>query len=594
MPKMNAGGKSPEAKVAEIVGNLKARLKEVDRGPQWMKSCEDFLNETNQVLNPSAEAGEELLDIAGGSDLLKVSVHYVGLSQVCEASISSLIANIAGTCDPREMFTIFLEAINEYAKPGTLHLCVPLLRGLAMIFRRIRRRQPEFFKEAIPGLLDVGKAALDVKNDPVGSEEEEDDMLEFKYVTRHDAVIQNVPVKVVIELVNLGNAMRDVWRVEENQKLHDVITIYILRLLALVSCMDITHDGSTPQPVDDIVKLMCEVKFSLEEILITKQLKEILNRYADENENNVRQTRFEAWRGAALAVYWGIHDKDSPTAASVSDLMRNQIETSGLEGASEMINLASVLLVPACGKRESLIYQNALGLMTSTVEIFKAVPSRISPVQHNAISVQIIPALKRIEDLLIRTVNSSLRKEAYGVLLKIIKELLPATERYQALYDMITNCDHPSLVSLLLTCVKDEVARAWPSGSAQTPGESISSPFVSSRVLQFIECVLRGKDGNPTELPLNIDAVIAALNLYRFLLIRESSGKTNYTHVLSSDELVKGRTHWLLPMREQALRVRSALEEADSGEEVLLGINCLLSVLYRCLEIVEQLQKDST
>ncbi|KAL2610825.1 hypothetical protein R1flu_022517 [Riccia fluitans] len=596
-----AGDQSPESRVLEFVDQLKARLKEDDRGPQWIRRCEDLLNEINQVLNPSTASGVELLDIAGGCDLLKVEVQYVGISQVCETSVSSLIANIAGTCDPREMFTVFFEAINLYTKPGTLHLCIPLLRGLSIVFRRIRRRQAEFFKEAIPGLLDVGKAALNDKEDAVESGEE---LSEMKDVSRN-SITENVPSKLVDELVNLGKAMRDVLSCEENQRLRDVIIIYILRLLALVSCSDITIDGVIPQHVEDIIKLMYGINFYLKEILTTRQLEEIIDRYADENENNMRSTRFEVRRGAALAVFWGIHDKDSPTSASVFDLMRSQIENSGLQSACAIVNLASVLLVPSGWKEELLIQQKGLALITSSVELFKAVSSTISPVLRDAVSLQILPALKRIEGLIVRTTNSALRKEAYGVLLKIIKELLPAQERYQALYYTISNCDHPSLVSLLLTCVKDEVAKAWPYremqtetlgnlplGSAEMQVDNISSPFVSSEVLKFIQCVLRGKDGNPTELPSNTDAVIGALNLYRFLLIRESSGKTNYTHVLFHEELVKGRTYWLLPLREQALRIRSALEEAGSGEEIMLGMNCLLSVLYRCLEIVEQVQKE--
>jgi hypothetical protein len=140
-------------------------------------------------------------------------------------------------------------------------------------------------------------------------------------------------------------------------------------------------------------------------------------------------------------------------------------------------------------------------------------------------------------------------------------------------------------VSLHLICVKDEVARAWPpapqqqgasSSGSHSAGESqrvknLPSPFVSEDVLEVIESVLRPEDGASPELPAQIDSVSfystchpsnsfqipetskpstetllqkwslpwslqlnsclvacgqvqSALNLYRFILIREFSG----------------------------------------------------------------------
>ncbi|KAL2630150.1 hypothetical protein R1flu_014836 [Riccia fluitans] len=47
-----AGGQSPKSRVVEFVKKQKARLKEDNRGPQWIRRCEDLLNEINQVINP--------------------------------------------------------------------------------------------------------------------------------------------------------------------------------------------------------------------------------------------------------------------------------------------------------------------------------------------------------------------------------------------------------------------------------------------------------------------------------------------------------------------------------------------------------------
>jgi len=56
-------------------------------------------------------------------------------------------------------------------------------------------------------------------------------------------------------------------------------------------------------------------------------------------------------------------------------------------------------------------------------------------------------------------------------------------------------------VSLHLTCIKDEVARAWPSRL-----KSCTSPFVSEEVLEVIGSVLRPEDRAP-DLRAQIDPV---------------------------------------------------------------------------------------
>lgn len=70
-----------------------------------------------------------------------------------------------------------------------------------------------------------------------------------------------------------------------------------------------------------------------------------------------------------------------------------------------------------------------------------------------------------------------------------------------------------------------------------------------------------------------------------------SSDGTNYTQVLSREELVKGRKFWLLPLREEIARAQYALEAqgTDAHQEVLLGMDFVKDVLYRCLELVEEL-----
>lgn len=70
-----------------------------------------------------------------------------------------------------------------------------------------------------------------------------------------------------------------------------------------------------------------------------------------------------------------------------------------------------------------------------------------------------------------------------------------------------------SQVSLHLTCIKDEVARAWPpSSTVHRAAESqrikqFPSPFITEDVLEVIGSVLRPEDGASPDIPSQIDSV---------------------------------------------------------------------------------------
>lgn len=187
-----------------------------------------------------------------------------------------------------------------------------------------------------------------------------------------------------------------------------------------------------------------------------------------------------------------------------------------------------------------------------------------------AVILRVLPALQGLQNVIVSTRKIETRRQGYSLLKKML----------------INECSYPSLVSLHLNLLKDEVARAWPSSS---PKSSVTSPFVGDDVLEAIESVLRPHDRAP-ELPAQIDPVQSALNLYRFILIRESTGKTNHTGVLSKEVLRKARTEWLLPLLELAgqLNLEVMAEDDEMFASMSLAVDNLRSVLYRCLELNEE------
>ncbi|MFS7900290.1 putative YAP-binding/ALF4/Glomulin [Helianthus anomalus] len=150
-------------------------------------------------------------------------------------------------------------------------------------------------------------------------------------------------------------------------------------------------------------------------------------------------------------------------------------------------------------------------------------------------------------------------------------------------------------IAILLGCVKEEMHREYPqkvskeNESAKAESNS-SSPFWTDKVLDFVEFVLRPPHGGPPILPEFTDAVLSALNLYRFILITESSGNTNYSQVLSKNKLQKVYREWLEPLRALVCGVR-AENQKDNNElafDALCGLNPVEFVLYRCIELVEE------
>ncbi|RYR78212.1 hypothetical protein Ahy_A01g002947 isoform B [Arachis hypogaea] len=91
-------------------------------------------------------------------------------------------------------------------------------------------------------------------------------------------------------------------------------------------------------------------------------------------------------------------------------------------------------------------------------------------------------------------------------------------------------------------------------------------------------------------------SVLSALNLYIFVLMIESIGKTNRTRVLSRSNLVKAYNEWLHPFRTLVSGIMT--ENKDDYNQLAVDIVCTLNplelLLSHCIELVEEKLKQST
>ncbi|KAH9554288.1 hypothetical protein CY35_08G057000 [Sphagnum magellanicum] len=565
-------------------------LAETREEEDWLASCEEMLQQAMILLDPSSPSGQVLLDHVGW-ELPLVVVKYVNLSQPCLNFCYSIIEALAQSCNPRELFAGFMEALNILTSFQTLAFCVPLARGLSLVFPRLKRRQADFFKSGNPGLLAVARLTMREEEDGVENGNG-DSSLSDSILTNKIMPIEDLRTEIIHELILVANAVRYTCDlVEEEQQresLQRSLGVFTLQLLAIIGGGLQSSPPGAPDMVLQLVELLPLCGISFFELLTSNQIEKFVDSTTDDDDAEKALVKSEARRGGALAVYWGMSDsKVDSTARESLHSLKEKFLLSGIKGVIAALSLVTSLLSVPLSRPSWLLPEKGVTLLFSILDIsgpYETTTHDNTEDDWPTLTLQIVP------------------------ILQVIKDVLPVSTRFHSLQALISSCPYPSLVSLLLTCLKDEVARAWPvfkqgcgaecNVEVTAVGDSFKScpivaPFVSSEVLQVIESVLHPLGGNPPDLPAQIDSVQGALNLYRFIIIRETSGKTNLTGILSKASLMKAQTQWLLPLRELLGGIQSNLvvEGDEYAAGVGLAIDNLQSVLIRCLELTEDALK---
>lgn len=612
------GIEESEASAREFLRLLESPLYDLElrklSAGKWLAQCEQVLQQAVELLDPSFSSGLELCEKIG-LELPKVAVKFVSLSQACQDHCLSIIEDLAENCSPREMFAAFMEALAMYSASETLIYCIPLVQGLSLVFSRLQRRQAQFFQEASAGLLALVRLAAHDDGDDDGEEDEES----LQAIDGRNIVpLEQVRAAIVDDIVQVALTVREACIAvdvdEHREDFQQRLGMFALQILGITG-EKIAHPGrEVPPAVVELVELLPFCGLSVFLLLTGDQIQALIETTADEvagSSDQVAQTnqkKSEATKGAALAVYWALSNNEVAEAAGVSlNSLKEGLQFTGRKGVIAALFVATSLLAGRSLRPLSSVPATGLALVGTILELASSLEFSIDDEEEDdglALTLHILPSLQRLENVVVYAPSLKMRRQGYGFIKKIIQDVLPETSRLQCLQMLIKNCIYPSLVSLHLICVKDEVARAWPptpqqpgpsSSGSHSAGESqrvknLPSPFVSEDVLEVIESVLRPEDGASPEIPAQIDSVQSALNLYRFILIREFSGKTNFTGILSKEALRKGRTKWLLPLRELVGSVSSGLIEEDDevSADMRLAIDTLQSVVYRCLELNEE------
>ncbi|RYR53505.1 hypothetical protein Ahy_A06g028660 [Arachis hypogaea] len=120
----------------------------------------------------------------------------------------------------------------------------------------------------------------------------------------------------------------------------------------------------------------------------------------------------------------------------------------------------------------------------------------------------------------------SIQDNAFPVLADIFD-----IQRFDILKALITNTDSSSMIAIFIdifrrkmhmeVCNSTSVKESLDSNNETYP----DMPFWTPSVLELVESVLRPPRGGPPSCPDASDAVLSALNLYRFVLMTESTEK---------------------------------------------------------------------
>ncbi|KAL8049064.1 hypothetical protein ABFX02_07G109000 [Erythranthe guttata] len=470
-------------------------------------------------------------------------------------------------CNPRDMFSVLCEAISSpsdlFVIPGYF---IPLLSGLRKVLVLIRTRHYKQVKVAVPVILNV------LKDMSSKSYDEDTDWEKLFHNTTGVAYsIRAICVKL---------------EGEDKKKLHALLGLYVLQIMALVSVvMASTRCLPVVLELSDLLQ-QCELSYiGLLTGCEVDMISELV--LGDDSEDGIdcfSQVRL----GAAVAVIWGYKATEVAIAAK-ADLTTVIVELQG-NCTRRWEALAMLKHIFSDTNLSFELKEHGIKFLLCIMDGITS-HSYTDHVDYSVYFATLYTGLQAIEMVIMYASDSILRKNAFSAFKKVLADI-PASVRFDVLSALIKNSDSSSMVAILLGCFKEEMLREKnernSSKDAVLNSEvSQSTPFWNPCVLELLEEFLRPPEDGPPYLPEYSDAVLSALNLYRFILITESTDNSNRTGILSKEKLHEVYKECLVPLHTL---VEAEIENAKN-EEVESGITCALNpvefVLDRCIELVQ-------
>lgn len=500
---------------------------------------------------------------------------FAAISEKCLEIADCVIDRLVATCGPRDMLTVLCEALSKTLKASAY--IAPLLTGLSKVILSTRRHHFEQAKVALPIIVRVLKFVS------LGSEDAETEV-----------------VRLFDRAVGIASSLLAVCSKLEGrskEKLCALLGLYVLQSMALVSVSLGHNTSSCRHLVLQLSRFIPNCNLSYLGLISGSDVDEMTSIVVGEctEGDDCMNCLTYVKHGASLSVIWA-HIWDKVAQAAEEDLTAVKDELR----SNQMKRWQTVGMLKHVYSFASLPWNLKNHAFKFLLCVTEGNISRNYDDEHFEFSTympNLFSALQAIKMVIIYAPDTVLRKHAFDAFTRVLADI-PTSERCDILKALIENTDSSSMIAILLDLFKGEMRmeKSEINDEVQTI-ENRGCPkksFWSATVLQLIELVLRPPKGGPPAFPEYVDAVLSALNLYRFVLIAESTGKTNHTGVLSKENLLKAYNEWFLPLRTLVGGIIA--ENRKDSDELSNGIECTLNpvelVLYRCIELVEEnLQK---
>ncbi|WRX33983.1 YAP-binding/ALF4/Glomulin - like 1 [Theobroma cacao] len=556
----------------------------------------EILSETyNFLCSPSLD--QEVFD-ALSFELPKSVSKFSGVSLKCLEIADNIIDRFIQTCSPRDMLSILCEALDSPNKTVKASAYVsPLLSGLSKVFLSIQRRHFEQIKVAVPVVVKV-----------VNTISSESDYEDSELETLFDRAVDiGHSIQVVSTKLEAG----------VNEKLQALLGLYVLQILVgalmlnqssryildVQALVSVSSRCNSSNHLPFAVRLACFLPYcglSYRGLITGSDVDKISGIVIGENEDDSMIFSSHVYLGASISVIWAqMCDEVAQAAKEDLSAVKGElqiIQTKRWQAIGMLKHIFSSVDLPWEFKRHAVDF---------LLDITNGNNSKTLDNEHNDCSLymtSLFSALQAITMIIIYASDTVLRKNAFEALKRVLADI-PNSQRFDILKALIEKSDSSSMVAILLDCVRGEMHMESTLRTSIGKNEVLGADdkackntlFWSTSILELVESVLRPLNGGPPILPENGDAVLSALNLYRFVLMTESAGKTNYTGVLSKNNLQKAYNEWLLPLR--TLVTGMMAENKSDYDQLAIDTVCALNpvelVLYRCIELVEEKLKHS-
>ncbi|XP_073291817.1 aberrant root formation protein 4-like isoform X1 [Primulina huaijiensis] len=587
--------RNSERAVSELVNSLDSIANSIAAefdADESEKSAIDILGQIDQYLCLRS-LNQDFVD-AWAFELPKLVAKFGCVSRRCSEVAEKVICLFVHRCNPRVMFIIFYVALDSptelFMIPGYF---IPLLGGLTKVLVLIQMQIYEQVYAAVSVVLNVLKS--------LASKSDYEDI---------------VCAELFYSAIGLANSIRALDD-KDGHKLRALLALYILQFMALVS---VGMRSAISSRIPLVIKLSDELqqcKLSYIGLITGSEVDEISKLVMEDNGNDSISCFSGVKLGASVAVIWGYMNSEVAIAAK-ADLTAVTLELQGnrasrwqalamLKNVFSCANLPSALAdltavtlelqgnrasrwqalamlknVFSCANLPSALKRHAIGFVLCVMD-GSASHSCDDHLDYTAYMPSLYTSLQAIKLVIMYGPDPMTQMNALSTLKKVLLDI-PASQRFDILRNLVKSSDSSSMVALLLDCVREEM-------HMEKNDRNKCMYFWSPSVIELVEVVLRPPKGGAPALPEDNAAVLSALNFYRYLLITESTGKSNYTGILSKDHLHKAFNEWLLPLRPLVSAV--AAENRNGCDRHLLydaicALNLVELVLYRCIELVEE------